>query len=69
MASTLSDFIRKELGGANLVAERLGRRPSAVRMWAHRRRVPRSVWPELLDAYEDLTIDRLRAVEAAEKSA
>lgn len=65
MVHTPRDFIKERLGGTEAVAEKVGRRPAAVRMWVHRGRVPRSIWPDLLDAYPDLTLDELKALEAA----
>ncbi len=44
-------------------------KPSSVRMWVHRNRLPRSVWPEILDAYKHLRIKDLKAVESAGKDA
>lgn len=69
MMNPSRQFIDQKLGGTDAVATRLGRKPSAVRMWAHRRAIPRSVWPELIEAYEGLTLDDLRAVEDAVRDA
>lgn len=63
MAQTPREFIDKRLGGTNAAAEATGRKPNAVRMWAHRRTIPRTVWPDLQEAYPDLTLDELRALE------
>lgn len=53
-----------ELGGVQLVADTLGKGQGAVRNWAHRNTVPRSVWPDLLAAFpRKLTLEKLRAVE------
>lgn len=69
MEHSPADFIRTELGGASNVAKLVGKKPNAVRMWVHRGVVPRSVWPELLDAFPDLTLERLKAVEDRRKAA
>lgn len=69
MEQTPANFIRKELGGATNVAKRTGKTPSAVRMWVHRDVVPRSVWPDLLEAFPDLTLKRLKEIEAATRLA
>ncbi len=69
MVRSPADFIRTDLGGAQAVAEKLGMKPSSVRMWVHRNRLPRSVWPEILDAYKHLRIKDLKAVESAGKDA
>jgi hypothetical protein len=58
-------FIKEKLGGAEEAAERLHRTPGAIRMWAHRRAVPRSMWPEILDAYQNVTLEDLKALERA----
>lgn len=69
MANQPRAFIDDRLGGTDTVSEKIQRTPSAVRMWVHRRTVPRSIWPELLEAYPDLTIDELKAVNTAAKAA
>lgn len=58
-----------ELGGPHAVAEKVGRRPGAVRMWVNRDVLPRPAWPELLSAFPQLTMDDLRDVERAGKAA
>lgn len=65
MVRTPADFIRNDLGGAQAVADKLGRKPNAVRMWVHRNVLPRSAWPELLDAYKAVKLKDLQAVERA----
>lgn len=58
------DFI-KERGGPHKLARSLGREdPRPVCMWSVRNRIPRKVWPEIIDAFPDVTLDELRAVEA-----
>jgi hypothetical protein len=52
-----------ELGGPDALAGKLNVKPATVKMWAFRGAVPRRVWPELLDAYPDMTLDRLKDVE------
>lgn len=59
------NFIDEKLGGADEAASRLSRTPGAIRMWAHRRRVPRAIWPEIIGAYDGVTLDELRDLEAA----
>lgn len=41
----------------------------AVRMWFHRGEVPRRIWPEMLEKYPAVTLDRLREIEATRKAA
>lgn len=68
MAKTPETPIAKlvhDLGGRQAVAERMGRKPNTIRMWEFRKKVPRSIWPELLETYPDkLTMDRLLLTEA-----
>jgi hypothetical protein len=33
-------------------------------MWSVRNRIPRKVWPEIIDAFPEVTLDELKAVEA-----
>lgn len=54
-----------DLGGPQIIAEKLRTSPGAVRMWVHRDAVPRPVWPDLIDAFEAVTMDRLKALEPA----
>lgn len=61
---TPAEFI-DENGGPTVIARRTGRRPGAVALWRHRNKIPRSAWPELLDAFPQLTMDDLRCIEAA----
>lgn len=37
----------------------------SISLWRHRNKIPRTAWPEILDAYPDVSLDDLRAVEAA----
>lgn len=37
----------------------------AVALWRHRNKLPRTAWPELVEAYPGTTLDQLKAVEAA----
>lgn len=53
-----------DLGGAQTVADQLRTSPEAVRMWVWRNAIPRRVWPELIESFPNVTIDRLKAVEA-----
>lgn len=54
-----------ELGGAKAVAEALKTKERTVHMWAYRKGIPRARWPEMIDAFPGVTLDRLRAVERA----
>lgn len=61
--SPVRTFIREKLGGEDAVAERLNLKPGTIRMWAHRKAIPRPVWPEILDAYHTVTLGDLKALE------
>lgn len=63
MAKTHIDIIQTK--GASAIAIALGAKPATVRMWRLRKRIPRSVWPELIEAYPDLTVEQLKEAEAA----
>ncbi len=53
-----------ENGGPAAFAEKVGRKPGAVRLWKHRNKLPREAWPEIIQAFPGLTLERLIAVEA-----
>jgi hypothetical protein len=50
-------------GGATAVAEKMRVKPARVRMWIFRRRIPRSAWPEVIEAYPNLSVEALKAAE------
>lgn len=50
--------------GAQAIAEALKVDIGTVRVWKHRDRIPRTVWPELVGAFPDLTVEELLAMEA-----
>lgn len=58
-----SDFIDAK-GGPASVARSTGYKPGAVALWRHRNKLPRSAWPEILEAFPDTTIADLKAIEA-----
>ena len=60
---THRDIIR-EAGGTRAIAEKLNMRPETVQMWRHRRRIPRTAWPELIEQFPDITLEALKAAEA-----
>lgn len=64
---TASQFI-DEKGGPAAVASKVGRKPGAVRAWKHRDALPRDAWPEIVDAYPEMTLDRLREIEQARQT-
>lgn len=58
------EFI-KDRGGPHAMARKLGREdPRPVAMWSTRNRIPRKAWPDIIDAYPEVTLDELRALEA-----
>lgn len=64
---TASQFI-DEKGGPAAVAQKVGRKSGAVRLWKHRDILPRDAWPEIVDAYPDMTLDRLKEIEQARQA-
>lgn len=52
-------------GGPGAVARATGYKPGAVSLWRHRQRLPRSAWPEIVDAFKDVTVEQLREIEAS----
>lgn len=61
----ISDLI-EDLGGAATVADKTGRSPGAVRQWSFKNKLPRSAWPELIEAYpSQINLKVLKRLEAA----
>lgn len=67
LIETASQFI-DEKGGPAAVASKVGRKSGAVRLWKHRGVLPRDAWPEIVDAYPDMTLDRLKEIEQARQT-
>lgn len=51
--------------GAIAMAEKLRMKPARVRMWKLRKCIPRSAWPEVVEAFPSLTLEKLKALEPA----
>jgi hypothetical protein len=64
MSDTAAQII-DDKGGPTAVAAKVGRSPGAVRVWKHRDAFPREAWPEIIEAFPDITLDRLREIEKA----
>lgn len=74
---TPAEFIREKGGPAELTrainakiadpAKQLG--SGAISLWINRNKIPRSSWPEIIEAHPDVTLDQLKAVEAAGEAA
>lgn len=64
MSKSPAQFI-DDHGGPHAFARKLGIEPGTVRMWKVRQSIPRTAWPEIIDAIPGLTLDDLRQVEAA----
>jgi hypothetical protein len=64
MISSAIEFIDRR-GGPAVVARATGHKPGAVALWRHRNRLPRSAWPEILDAFPDVGLEDLKRIEAA----
>jgi hypothetical protein len=54
-----------ERGDYEAVAQKLGIKAGTVAAWKSRNRIPRQVWPEVMDIFPDLTLDDLKATERA----
>lgn len=54
-------FINKR-GGRAVIADRLNMRPETVGMWITRKRIPRTVWPEIVEKFH-ASLDELKATE------
>jgi hypothetical protein len=64
MAQTVAQIIEGK-GGSAAFAKAIGLEASAVRMMKHRNKLPRAVWPEIMTAFADLTLDVLKGTEIA----
>lgn len=62
MAQSPAELVKEK--GANNIASALGMKPGTIRMWRKRDRIPRTVWPDLTEAFPDLDTPTLRAIEA-----
>ncbi len=66
MVTSAHQFIGEK--GVTAIRLATGRSEGAVRVWKHRNRFPRDVWPELATAFpEELNLDVLRLIEFAPK--
>ena len=63
MTTTAAKLI--DLKGVAAVADATGANPETVRVWKHRNRLPRKAWPELMQAFPDVTMAVLLKTEAA----
>ena len=63
MARNAIQFI-DEHGGPAAIARATGYAAGAVHLWRHRNKVPRTAWPEILEAFPNVSIADLKAVEA-----
>lgn len=50
--------------GAERIAAATGAQIGTVRVWKTRNRIPREVWPELIETFDDLSVERMKAIEA-----
>lgn len=50
--------------GVAVLADKLGKKPRTIEMWAFRNRLPRALWPEIMRAFPDLDYDALTALES-----
>lgn len=63
MAQTAIQFIDTN-GGPAAVARATGYAAGAVSLWRHRNKLPRTAWPEILEAYPTVSLADLKAIEA-----
>lgn len=66
MLKTPSQII-DDKGGPAKMAALVGKRPGAIRAWKHRDTFPREAWPEIMQAFPELTLDALIAIEASRR--
>lgn len=62
MSETPAELI--DTKGAQHIADALGVPLGTVRMWKHRNSIPRSAWPEMIAAFDDLSLGALKALES-----
>jgi hypothetical protein len=67
MSKSAAEIIEAK-GGAAAFAAKVNRRPGAVRAWKHRNYFPREAWPEIIQAFPDVPLERLIEIEAARPS-
>lgn len=67
MDKSPAELFIEERGGAHQLARALDVKPVNVRMWKMRKSIPRSAWPEIIDAFPGVTMDELRAIETASR--
>lgn len=65
---TASEFVDAR-GGPKAVAEATGRNPGAVSLWKNRNKIPRDAWPEIIKAYDDVSLDDLLGMEKCAEAA
>lgn len=61
---TPTDFIDAK-GGPAKIAEETGHGAGAIALWRHRNKIPRTAWPEIMEAYADVTLAELKEMEAS----
>jgi hypothetical protein len=64
MAMTPIEFI-DERGGPTAIAKATGYKAGSVHLWRHRNKIPRAAWPEIVEAFPDVTIGFLKELEAS----
>jgi hypothetical protein len=62
------DFIDQK-GGPAAVARATGHKAGAVALWRHRNKLPRTAWPEIIEAFPDTSISDLKAIETGTQDA
>lgn len=63
MPKNVSKFI-DDRGGPTAFAEKVSRSPNNVCVWRCRNRIPRAAWPEIIEAFPDISMAQLKAMES-----
>lgn len=63
MTRTAAQFI-DDHGGPSAVAKATGYGAGAVSLWRHRNKLPRTAWPEIIEAFPAVTLAALKDIEA-----
>lgn len=60
---TPTEFIDAK-GGPSQIAKDTGHGAGAIALWRHRNKIPRAAWPEIQEAYPEVSLSTLKAMEA-----
>lgn len=68
MTQSFVQFI-DDRGGVTAMARATGYGAGAVALWRHRNKIPRGAWPEIVEAFPDVSLPKLKEIEAASGAA